>query len=169
MTSNFWKRTGNEEVSNNWCARQIFKNIWKYYLCLKNAPYMHHTLCCLYGACMVHVWCMYGACMVHFENWGLIRVFFVWCKLFAVYYTNFSIITGRGGVTSFHCIHSFQNQAYLQNTRIFMSLIKKIYIWTQHQISAFSLIERVLRASATFINTYMVLLRKSLVKAIQLE
>ena len=39
----------------------------------------------MYGACMVHVWCMYGACMVHFENWGLSRVFFVWCKLFAVH------------------------------------------------------------------------------------
>ena len=54
------------------------------------APKMHHTctihVWCMYGACMVYVWCMYGACMVHFENWGLSRVFFVWCKSFAVLY-----------------------------------------------------------------------------------
>ena len=49
---------------------------------------MHHTIWWMYGACMVHVWCMYGACMVHFENWGLSRVFFVWCKSFAVWYWN---------------------------------------------------------------------------------
>ena len=48
------------------------------------APKMHHTCTIHYCACIVHVWCMYGACMVHFENWGLSRVFFVWCKLFAV-------------------------------------------------------------------------------------
>ena len=38
---------------------------------------VHHTVWCMYGACMVHVWCMYGACMVH-----------VWCILSILYGGN---------------------------------------------------------------------------------
>ena len=35
---------------------------------------MHHTVRCIYGACMVHVLCMYGACIV-----------LVWC-IFGIFY-----------------------------------------------------------------------------------